>query len=326
MKLPVRAAAAPIQCALLSATLGLSGAAMAQSSVTIFGTADAGIGKIEYGTPADNPAARRTQMIAGSAMNNGTSHVGLRGVEDLGGGLKVGFNFETNLSLENGNNLTTGSGGGFWGRSARLYVEGGWGQLEMGRTYVPSFLAMISWQLTGSANYSVVGSTYNWGGAGVRTNSMIGYRTPRFGDFSAHLGYVMKPDNGDVSRWDATLKYAAGPIVATLGVNKVQNAKAGYSLGGRYNFGGFAVAASYNQATRGDARRRGFSLGGQATMGAATLTLDATRDTKNEWASKKYTNALLEGRYALSKRTFVYAAYLRLDGTNNYGLGVRHNF
>ena len=38
------------------------------------------------------------------------------------------------------------------------------------------------------------------------------------------------------------------------------------------------------------------------------------------------TNAVLEGRYALSKRTFIYAAALRLDGTNNYGLGVRHNF
>ena len=74
MKLPVRAAAAPIRCVLMSATLGLSGAAMAQSSVTIFGAADAGIGKIEYG---DNPGAKKTQMIAGSLMNHATSHVGL---------------------------------------------------------------------------------------------------------------------------------------------------------------------------------------------------------------------------------------------------------
>jgi predicted porin len=35
---------------------------------------------------------------------------------------------------------------------------------------------------------------------------------------------------------------------------------------------------------------------------------------------------VLEGKYALSKRTFLYADYLRLDGDNNYGLGVRHNF
>ena len=41
---------------------------------------------------------------------------------------------------------------------------------------------------------------------------------------------------------------------------------------------------------------------------------------------KKYTNALLEAKYALSKRTFVYGDFLRLDSTNNYGFGIRHNF
>ena len=54
--------------------------------------------------------------------------------------------------------------------------------------------------------------------------------------------------------------------------------------------------------------------------------MDLTRDTKNEWTGKKYTNGVVEAKYALSKRTFVYGAYLRLDGDNNYGIGVRHNF
>ena len=63
-----------------------------------------------------------------------------------------------------------------------------------------------------------------------------------------------------------------------------------------------------------------------ANLGAFAVTLDLTRDTKNDIAGKKYTNGVLEGKYALSKRTFIYAAYLRLDSTNNYGIGVRHNF
>ena len=54
--------------------------------------------------------------------------------------------------------------------------------------------------------------------------------------------------------------------------------------------------------------------------------MDLTRDTKNEWTGKKYTNGVVEAKYALSKRTFVYGAFLRLDDTNNYGIGVRHNF
>lgn len=55
------------------------------------------------------------------------------------------------------------------------------------------------------------------------------------------------------------------------------------------------------------------------------MTLDLTRDTRNTLGDKT-TNAMLEGRYTLSKRTFLYAAFLRLDGDNNYGIGMRHNF
>ncbi len=324
MKWSALAVSAAAQGIVAGGALALSGVAMAQSSVTLFGIADVGLGKVEYLAPASDANAKKVQMRSGTLVNNATSHVGVRGVEDLGGGLKAGFNFETNLNLEDGNNMP--SGGGFWGRSARLYLEGPWGEVELGRTYAPSFLAMINWQLTRAANYSVVGWTYDWGGAGVRNSSLIGYKTPTFGNFHARLGYVMKADNGGLARWDTALNYAGGPLVAALTVNKTQNAKVAYSLGGQYRFGNFALAASYNQAARAQLVRRGVSLGAQAAFGAATVTFDVARDLKNEWVGKKYTNALLEGRYALSKRTFAYAAIVRLDGTNNYGLGVRHSF
>ena len=300
----------------------------AQSSVTLYGTADVGIGKIRIGAPNGNDASGKVQMIAGSLMNNAASHIGVRGVEDLGGNLKAGFNIESNLDLDNGNNLTTG--GGFWGRTSTLWLQGPWGTFTMGRTYNPSFWALVSWQLTVAANYSVVGSTFNWGGDGPRNNSLLSYRTPNLQGFSAELGYVLKDDNliGTEKRakWDINAKYANGPLALGLGVNKLEHAKTNYALGGKYNFGSFTLATSYNHSTRGDAVRRGFSLGGQVNLGATALTLDLTRDSKNQWGSKKYTNVLAEARHALSKRTFVYAAYLRLDGTNNVGLGVRHNF
>jgi predicted porin len=58
------------------------------------------------------------------------------------------------------------------------------------------------------------------------------------------------------------------------------------------------------------------------------LVVDVARDTEF-----KDTDVLLEAKYPLSKRTFIYAAFLR-DGdgknrrttVNNYGIGVRHNF
>ena len=306
------------------AVLGASGFAMAQSSVTLYGVADAGIGKIEAGSPAGNDASDKTEFISGSLMNNGISRIGVRGIEDLGGGLKAGFNFESGLDLDNGNNL--GSGGGFWGRAANLWLGGGWGTVKLGRTLNPSFYGTAAWELTGAAIYSVVTNTYNLAGSGARNNSQFSYKTPDFGGLSAEIGYILKPDNGDRAKWDMNVIYANGPIGAGLAVNKVKDGKTNYGLGGKYNFGNFVVAASYSQASVGDLRRRGFSLGGTATFGAFALTLDLTRDTKNELTGDKYTNGLVEAKYALSKRTFIYGAFLRFDDTNNYGIGVRHNF
>ena len=295
------------------AVLGFAGAAMAQSSVTLYGVADAGLGK------AKSAGDTKVNMQSAGTMNNGTSRLGVRGVEDLGGGLKAGFNFETGLSLENGNTSTAGAG--FWGRNANMWLGGSWGTFQMGRTLNPSFYGVAAWELTGTANYSVVGNTYGYVG-GARNSSEFSYKTPDFGGLTAKLGYIMKADNGDNAKWDLNVIYANGPIAAGLSANKTKGQKVGYALGGKYNFGNFAVAASYSDNHK---VRRGFSIGGTANFGAASVTLDLTRDTKN-LAGKKYTNGLLEGKYALSKRTFMYAAYLRHDGNNNYGLGVRHNF
>ena len=306
------------------AVVAASGAAMAQSSVTLYGVADAGIGKIKYGsggTTPGNDASNKVEFQSGSLMTNGNSRIGVRGVEDLGGGLKAGFNFESGLDLDDG--ATLGSGGGFWGRAANLWLGGGWGTVKLGRTLNPSFYGMAAWELTGAANYSVVGNTFGYSGNPTsRHNSQFSYKTPDLGGFSAELGYIFKPDNGGNARWDVNAIYANGPIGVGVAAHKQKNGKLGYGAGLKWSFSNFALAASYNDKEK---VRRGFSLGGSANFGAFTLTADVTRDTRNQ-LGKKRTNFLLEGKYALSKRTFVYAAGLRLDGTTNWGLGVRHNF
>ena len=307
------------------AVLGASGVAMAQSSVTLYGVADAGVGKIEAGAPAGNDATDKTQFISGSRMNNGNSRIGVRGVEDLGGGLKAGFNFESGLDLDDGANL--GSGGGFWGRAANLWLGGNWGTFKMGRTLTPSFYGVAVWELAGTATYSVIGNKYELAGYGSRNNSQLSYKTPAMGGFSAEIGYILKADNADRSKVDMNLIYANGPIGVAVTANKVKGISTNWSVGGKYSFSNFALAASYTNANNlANARRRGFGIGGTATFGAFALTVDLTRDTKNEWTGKKYTNGVVEAKYALSKRTFVYGAFLRLDSTNNYGIGVRHNF
>ena len=308
------------------AVLGLSGAAMAQSSVTLYGVADAGIGKIEAGSGLAAPlndASDKTEFISGSMMNNGTSRLGVRGVEDLGGGLKAGFQFETGLDLDNG-----GSSGAFWSRQANIWLGGNWGTVKLGRQFTPSYLTTSTFELTGAALYSVLANTYKFAGIGRRANSTFAYMTPNFGGFTGALAYVTKTDLATPkAAYDLGLMYANGPIGVGVSVNKFSTSKTNYQAGAKYSFGNFALAGSYTQASNeAKAVRRGFGIGGSANFGAFALTVDLTRDTKNEWTGKKYTNGVVEAKYALSKRTFVYGAFLRLDSTNNYGIGVRHNF
>ncbi|HAU57488.1 MAG TPA: hypothetical protein DCW87_07985 [Comamonadaceae bacterium] len=310
------------------AVLAASGAAMAQSSVTLYGVADAGLVK-SNGISA--------QMSSAGIMNNGTSRLGVRGVEDLGGGLKASFNFEHGLNLENGaGNL---SGGQMWSRAAWMALEGGFGRFQMGRTLNPSFYGVAAWELTGTANYSVVGNQFNYTGQGPRSNSVFQYTTPNLSGFSATLGYIMKPDNmigldpqGN-AKYDLNAIYRNGPLVAALSYNKTTDLKGNMALGASYDFGMAKVAGSI-QNNGGPSK--GFTLGATVPVGAFALTFDIARENGT---GMKNTDFLLEAKYALSKRTFAYAAYYK-DGDNNgalpggyntgaknhIGLGVRHNF
>ena len=328
------------------AVLGVSGVAMAQSSVTLYGQADAGIGKVKLNSPGGDAYNKVKFLGSGGTMSYAPSRVGVRGIEDIGGGLQVGFNFETGIDTNNGATIGSGSPG-FWGRQANMWVTGSnWGTVKLGRQFAPSYLAVASYDLVGTANYNLQGLAYKYAGVGAaRVNSAFAYVTPNFNGLTGVLGYVTKTDMNNFvgvnkAAWDAAVLYANGPISASLDVNKIANSKTNFLVGGRYNFGNFIVGASYTQASdQAKHSRRGFGIGGTALFGPFSATIDLMRDTKNQWGPKKYTNALLELKYNLSKRTFLYGVYLRGDGnyqnnagatthgsTNNYSLGIHHNF
>ena len=298
------------------AVLAASGAAMAQSSVTMYGVADLSLAK-SNGISA--------QMSGNGVMNNGNSRLGVRGVEDLGGGLKASFNFEQGINQETGNTDAS-----TYQRAAYLALSGGFGKFQMGRSLNPSFWGVAAWELTGTANYSAVGTQFGYTGEGPRNNSMFAYTTPNMGGFSGTLGYVAKPDNGGNSKVDANLIYANGPLAAALSYNKVSTMSSNVALGVSYDFGMVKVAGSI-QDNAGPSK--GYTLGATVPVGPVALTLDIARENGT---GMKNTDVLLEAKYALSKRTFTYAAYYK-DGDagggvyktgakNSLGLGVRHNF
>ena len=123
-------------------------AAFAQTNVTLYGIVDAGI---EYARLSDGGGnAFRVQPGIQSC-----NRWGLRGTEDLGGGLKAIFTLEAGFNIDTGafgnNGAVTNSpavgaleGQGAFGRRAFVGLESGFGQIYLGRDYTPGFWVALN--------------------------------------------------------------------------------------------------------------------------------------------------------------------------------------
>ena len=306
------------------AAVAATGAAFAQSSVTLYGVADVAVGKANaVGLGFGND---KFQVVANNTLNNGNSRIGFRGVEDLGGGLKAGFNFEQAVNIANG-----ATEANQFQRAANMSLMGGFGEIRAGRSLTPSYYSFASWELTGAANYSAVANQFKFVGAGSRDAAQIMYRSPSFSGLTVDVATVLKGNDaaataGDQSKYDIAATYVAGPLAASLAYNKVSGATKNVAVGAKYNLGAFTVAGSLQDPA---GVKKGFTIGVSAPVGPVTLTADIARATNT---ADKNTDFVLEAKYALSKRTFAYGVYMR-DGAvaggksiNAYTVGVRHNF
>ena len=155
------------------AVLAASGAAMAQSSVTLFGIVDAGYA-VGNGSISDKTSLRN------SGYNS--SRLGFRGVEDLGGGMRAEFWLEAGVSNDSGaaqatntNNqavtglTSAGTQGLTFNRKSTVGLVGSMGEIRLGRDYVPSFnnltVAMHPFGTNGVGKKATLAVTTPAGGA-----------------------------------------------------------------------------------------------------------------------------------------------------------------
>jgi len=109
------------------AVLAASGTAMAQSNVTLYGLADVWFGSSKFEVTGEG-SVRQTKVDSGG-LN--TSRWGMKGSEDLGGGLKANF------QLEQGFDLSTGAAqsGKTFNRQAWVGLSGGFGEVQLGKVW-----------------------------------------------------------------------------------------------------------------------------------------------------------------------------------------------
>lgn len=172
------------------ATLGMiAGTASAQSSVTLYGVADVGI---EYlsNVPSANGGASQVRMASG---NMSTSRWGIRGVEDLGGGLKAIFDLESGISLDTGaqNNRTR-----LFDRTSIVGLSSKYGTVTLGRQTTPLYDTAIQLDPMGFApRYSLYKSDDVLAG---RADNSIKYRGTFNGLTASGLYSFSRTGGGEV--------------------------------------------------------------------------------------------------------------------------------
>jgi len=320
----------------------VSGAAFAQSNVTIYGVADAFYGRL-------TATGKMSNNHIGSGGLSG-SRLGFKGSEDLGGGLKAVFEYELAFNLDNTGspvnaiNDASGSNGLTGTRQSFVGLGGGFGTIVAGRLqtpgyYVGRFDAFSASQigpqaiLGGGALRSTISPT-NHG----RVNNAVAYLSPTMSGFSAVLAYgtgeETTPGAEKENVWGLGLNYAQGPIAAgfahhrvnNVGANNVANATfpdlKENMIGLSYDAKVVRVLGSYqDHRVTGSGTSKLWQLGAVAPVGAGNVhfaygKLDRTGSNND---SKSWTLAYTHG---LSKRTTAYVGYNRTTNESLATAGI----
>ena len=324
------------------AVLGAFAGSAFAANVTMYGIIDTGLGY----TSTDRGYGEDVNKFDMRSGQNSASRFGVKGEEDLGNGVKVGFSLENGFSSDDGKLSTANR---LFDREALLYVAGDFGELGMGRQGELAsgngryglFGGKVSPFSTGWSD--IAGHKYVMGAGFGRMDNSVTYKTPTFAGVNVLAQYSFNKDSTDTDREGSSAvdrqyalgaSFTAGDLYLTgivtqtnlqsLGQQDVEDPLT-VSLGGNYNFGvaklyvatqyfkdsGLAVKMIQNDQT-GKFDGFGLSVGADVPAFGGTAKvlvgyMDAEDQNPNANDVQRYTFSV-GYEYPLSKRTFVYTA------------------
>jgi len=319
--MPLRTLRSICAAAFAAAALMSGGGAAAQTAI-LYGLIDASASNVK---PVGIDA--HTQQLDNGNMQR--SFIGLRGSEDLGGGLRAVYRIESYLRVDTGESGRSG-GDGFWSREASVGLSGSFGTTVLGRTPTPLWLATISFNPFGeSLGFSPAVRQYFTGAmlGYTRWNNSLSYsnnaRDPLRVVFSANNDETT-PAGSNGHNLGMSVAYITGPfavsVVGEIVRNSAQPLPPGFDrqsvlqAAGTYDFQFLRVYGQIGriktEATE-DSRTTSYQLGGAVPIGTSLILFAygrqhvsaPTKATTNQIASLGYD-------YFLSKSTDIYVAAL----------------
>lgn len=306
------------------------------SSVTLFGILDASMTNV-------NKNAAGASFTGMTTSNVASSQFGMRGSENLGGGLRAIFELTADLDTNNGTfDLTAGNSmnsGALFRRASYVGLAGDFGQVTLGRRLNPFILGAAGDQVH-AGNSTSTARTAAMGFADFWTKNALTYVSPNMGGLTVHAQYGFSNAagrSGDGTMMSLVGVYGQGPLSLTAGYEKLDGgltaaevaATSGIStvvaapvvgkkeaqyITGRYAMGPVTIGAGFYQV-------KGAIAAGSATTSSrdgSTVTVGYTF-SKQASASVSYADyegtkvGTIQGRYILSPRTSLYALYNDID-------------
>lgn len=342
----------------------MSGAAMAQSNVTVYGIADVGIVS-EHG----NKAGTTTKVTSGIGSG---SRLGFKGEENLGDGLSAFFTLESGIGLDTG---TNNQGGRAFARQSFVGLKGDFGTLSLGREYTPYYKVNLAVDPFGGGFGGNATNLLPYSGDFGRLRDNIHYVSPTFSGFHADVAYGFGEIPGDGSasgQFSLAVWYEDGPLTLAAGhhntnnnTSSTTNLQSGKNsfFTGIYNFGpvkgyiGYGIDKGLNsQPLRNATNPYGAAVAPVASTDSTDLvfgasapfgphTLIASYVVKNDKTVRNQdaTQYSIGYLYAFSKRTDFYSNWAKINnkrgapftvgsviesgsGDSAFQLGIRHRF
>jgi predicted porin len=284
-----------------------------------------------------------------SLSTNGqvSSRLGVRGVEDLGGGLRAGFWIEGDLVGDTGN-----PAGQTWQRRSTVSLIGSFGEVRLGRDYNPVFNTAVSHDPFSYVGVATLGNLRTavfanaTAAVAARNDNSISYFLPAMGGLYGQVMIAAGEGVRGNKYTGARLGYAAGPLNFSGAFGKSDKTGAmvddltAIIFGGSFNAGFATFHALYEQVDYSTTKRKLASVGAVIPTGTGAFKAQYVKATSSTLIGLGYVQGL-------SKRTSVYTNFGRVanKGTatftaspsgptgmrggqtsTGYDVGIRHDF
>ncbi len=285
---------------------------------------------------ADAISSNATGAVSKLRINSNASRFGVKGSEDVGGGLKAIYQFEVQVDADGSGSNGLGNGT----RNSGVGLEGDFGKVILGIWDTPFKSAHNKVELFGNTTSFTALNLIGRAGASknfnTRLKNQVQYWSPKadgvqgsisFAPDEAKTATTNKSDLTLALTFDQDALYAAAAYERRPDATTAGTTDSGLRLVGKYNLGDAWVGATFenfkvNTSATASYSQNNLELVGQYKLGADKFALSFAKAGKTAAANSGATQLALRYGHDFSKRTELFAAYttLKNDAAINYDL------